>query len=73
MAGGGWLAPLAELGAVTNENLEFLILLLLSDTQFAGKEVLLVPSGVLRVVAVLWFPVQHGSCPPEALLCCVLT
>lgn len=51
----------------------FSSLLLLSDTQFAGKKVLLVPSGVLRVVAVLWFPVQHGSCPPEPLLCCVLT
>lgn len=51
-------------------------LLLLFDTQFAGehlgKKALLMPTAVLRAVAVLWFAVQHGSFPPEALLCCIL-
>lgn len=44
-------------------------LLLLFDTQFAGehlgKKALLMPTAVLRAVAVLWFAVQHGSFPPK--------
>lgn len=76
MDGGGWLTPSEKLGVVTNGIWSFSPLLLLFDTQFAGehlgKKALLMPSVVLRAVAVLWFAVQHGSFPPEALLCCIL-
>lgn len=76
MDGGGWLTPSGKLGAVTNGIWSFSPLLLLFDTHFAGehlgKKALLMASAVLRAVAVLWFTVQHGSFPPEALLCCIL-